>query len=103
MKRTKIPASMANELALHEAKPEEIRGQTLSRLRGLLRLRRDHFDELNKAAVILLDRSIYAAYCDCIDIGAGEGARSILRDMHEAVLPRMRSRRERLGAVVIEK
>jgi hypothetical protein len=63
------------------AKPEELRDGYLQRLRRLLRLRRDHFDELNEQGLRLLDRSIFAAYCDCIDIGQGEAAKAVLKDV----------------------
>lgn len=67
------------------AKPDQLRDGYLSRLRRLLRLRRDHFDELNEQGLRLLDRSIFAAYCDCIDIGQSEAARNILKDVRLTV------------------
>lgn len=63
------------------AKPEQMRDGYLDRLRRLLRLRRDHFEELNEQGLRLLDRSIFAAYCDCIDIGQGDAARAVLKDV----------------------
>jgi len=66
---------------LNRAKPEQLREGYLSRLRRLLRLRRDHMDELNEQGLRLLDRSIFAAYCDCIDIGQGDAARAVLKDV----------------------
>jgi hypothetical protein len=63
------------------AKPDQLRDGYLNRLRRLLRLRRDHFDELNEQGLRLLDRSIFAAYCDCIDIGQGEAAKAVLKDV----------------------
>jgi hypothetical protein len=63
------------------AKPDQLRDGYLSRLRRLLRLRRDHFDELNEQGLRLLDRSIFAAYCDCLDIGQGDAARTVLKDV----------------------
>lgn len=71
------------------AKPDQLRDGYLSRLRRLLRLRRDHFDELNEQGLRLLDRSIFAAYCDCLDIGQGEAAKGILKDVRLTLsLPR---------------
>src|SRR5436190_24041083 len=64
-----------------QAKPEQLREGYLSRLRRLLRLRRDHFEELNEQGLRLLDRSIFAAYCDCLDIGHGEAAKGVLKDV----------------------
>ena len=33
----------------------------------------------------MLDRSIFAAYCDCLDIGEGEAARGVLKDVRLTV------------------
>jgi hypothetical protein len=78
-----------NEPAIAPASPAQLRDGYLSRLRRLLRLRRDHFDELNDQGLRLLDRSIFAAYCDCIDIGEGDAARTVLKDVRLTVaLPR---------------
>ena len=61
------------------AKPEQLRDGYLNRLR------RDHFEELNEQGLRLLDRSIFAAYCDCLDIGQGDAARSVLKDVRLTV------------------
>ncbi len=71
--------SQIQEIA--HARPEQLREGYLSRLRRLLRLRRDHFEELNEQGLRLLDRSIFAAYCDCIDIGQGDAAKGVLKDV----------------------
>jgi hypothetical protein len=70
---------------IRRATPEQLRDGYLNRLRRLLRLRRDHFDELNEQGLRLLDRSIFAAYCDCLDIGQGDAARSVLKDVRLTV------------------
>ena len=67
------------------ATSEQLREGYLARLRRLLRLRRDHFDELNEQGLRLLDRSIFAAYCDCLDIGQGDAARAVLKDVQLTV------------------
>ena len=67
------------------ASPAELREGYISRLRRLLRLRRDHFEELNDQGLRLLDRSIFAAYCDCLDIGEGDAAKSVLKDVRLTV------------------
>jgi hypothetical protein len=64
---------------------DQLRDGYLNRLRRLLRLRRDHFEELNEQGLRLLDRSIFAAYCDCIDIGQGDAARAVLKDVRLSV------------------
>ena len=70
-RRSSDPLSIVPNI--ERARPEQLREGYLSRLRRLLRLRRDHFEELNEQGLKLLDRSIFAAYCDCIDIGQGSG------------------------------
>lgn len=57
----------------------ELQGIFLRRLRRLLQLRRDHEGQLNIEGIRLLDRSIYATYCDCISVGAPEAAQEVLR------------------------
>lgn len=74
---------------VRQATKEQLREGYLQRLRRLLRLRRDHFEELNEQGLRLLDRSIFATYCDCIDIGQGDEARGVLKDVRLTVpLPR---------------
>ena len=77
---------------INRARPEQLKDGYLARLRRLLRLRRDHYDELNDAGLRLLDRSIFAAYCDCLDIGQGEAARSVLKDVRLTVVLSERKR-----------
>ena len=67
------------EASPSDAKPVSLQGVYLSRLQRLLRLRRRHEHELNGQGILLLDRSIFAAYCDCIEVGSDEKARSVLR------------------------
>jgi hypothetical protein len=68
------------------ATSDQLREGYLQRLRRLLRLRRDHFEELNDQGLRLLDRSIFAAYCDCLDIGQGDAARGVLKDVRLTVV-----------------
>jgi hypothetical protein len=70
---------------IENATTGQLREGYLSRLRRLLRLRRDHYDELNDQGLRLLDRSIFAAYCDCLDIGEGDAARAVLKDVRLTV------------------
>jgi hypothetical protein len=58
--------------------PASLRAVYLQRLQRLLRLRRQHQQELNKQGLRLLDRSLFAAYCACRDAGAEVEARAIL-------------------------
>ncbi len=46
----------------------------LQRLRRLIRLREHHREDLNDDGLWLLDRSIFATYRDCIEVGAGFAA-----------------------------
>jgi hypothetical protein len=65
-----------------DADVRDLQEAYLERLRRLLRLRRDHHAQLNEVGVHLLDRSIFAAYCDCLDVGAGLLAQHLLREGH---------------------
>jgi len=58
---------------------EDLQKAYVQRLRRLLRLRRDHDCQLNDVGLRLLDRSIFAAYCDCRDVGADSFAQHLLR------------------------
>ena len=51
----------------------------LQRLERLKRLRLQHEGELNPRGIRLLDRSAFAAYCACRDIGAEQEALQILQ------------------------
>jgi len=64
--------------------PASLRAVYLQRLQRLLRLRRKHEQELNRQGLRLLDRSLFAAYCACRDVGAQDEARAILTkaDIH---------------------
>jgi hypothetical protein len=73
------------EPRIAHAQSAQLRDGYLSRLRRLLRLRRDHFEELNDQGLRLLDRSIFAAYCDCLDIGEGDAAKDVLKDVRLTV------------------
>jgi hypothetical protein len=57
----------------------EMRGVYLRRLQRLLQLRKNHEGQLNFDGIRLLDKSIYATYCDCISVGALEAAQEVLR------------------------
>lgn len=52
----------------------------LLRLERLLRVRREHaaLSTANDWWAKLLSRAIYSTYCDCIELGVGEDARSLL-------------------------
>lgn len=65
---------------LVEADQEELRRQYLDRLRRLLRLRRRHLDDLNEQGILLLDRSIFAAYRECATVNALEEAKAVLAE-----------------------
>jgi hypothetical protein len=51
----------------------------LQRLERLQRLRLQHERELNPRGIRLLDRSAFAAYCACREIGAEQEALQILQ------------------------
>ena len=66
------------EVPIALSNPASLRGLHLERLERLLRLRYQHEQELNKQGLRLLDRSVFAVYCDCRDADAEEDARRIL-------------------------
>jgi len=70
---------------LSEPGAAALRSIHLERLRRLLHLRRQYERELNARGLRLLDRSVFAAYCDCRDIGAEEQACALLREAHVPV------------------
>lgn len=57
----------------------------LARLRRLLRLRRDHAEEMNAQGVSLMDNCIVATFQDCVRVGAAEEARKIMADVRTAI------------------
>jgi hypothetical protein len=77
--------TQTSETRIAPATSAQLKDGYLSRLRRLLRLRRDHFEELNDQGLRLLDRSIFAAYCDCLDIGEGDAAKDVLKDVRLTV------------------
>ena len=65
----------------------ELQTHYIGRLRRLLQLRQAHLGELNQEGVWLLDRSIFATYCDCVEVGAGLAAQDALRSQPSAEGP----------------
>ena len=51
----------------------------LARLRRLLRLRKEQSKKLNQGGLRLIDRAIYATYCDAADCGVTEAAQRLLQ------------------------
>ncbi len=72
----------APQVGLFEAvlQEEALRDVYLQRLERLVQLRQRHYYDLNEQGLRLLDHSIFAAYCDCRDLGAEENARGALRE-----------------------
>lgn len=67
-------------LSLTLASTASLREIFLQRLQRLQQLRQRHQRQLNGHGLRLLDRSVFAAYCDCRDAGAEEEARAFLRN-----------------------
>ena len=61
--------------------PADQRRVYLQRLERLQRLRLEHEGELNQRGIRLLDRSLFATYCICRDIGAKQEALAILANI----------------------
>jgi len=56
----------------------------LGRLNRLLRLRAEQSRQLNEDGLLLIDRSIYATYCDAVDLGVADEAQKLL---HRSAAP----------------
>jgi len=50
----------------------------LQRLSRLLKLRAEQSGLLNEDGLRLIDRTIYATYCDAVDVGVAEEARRLV-------------------------
>ena len=84
-------------LLLTTLEGDALRQLQVSRLERLLRLRRQHELELNRQGLRLLDRAVFAAYCECRDHGTDGEARRLLR---QARLEEARSTARRQQAPV---
>jgi hypothetical protein len=69
----------ASAATLTTANPPVLAHHFLSRLERLVQLRKTEAERLTDQGIQLLDRTIYSTLCDCIDSGASEVARAILR------------------------
>ena len=70
---------MAAPVTENEASYSPLQLHFLRRLNRLLRLRQEQRAELNTDGVRLIDRAIYATYCDACDIGVTEEDQKLLR------------------------
>lgn len=70
---------VVSPLTENEADYSPLQLHFLRRLNRLLRLRREQGTELNRDGVRLIDRAIYATYCDASDVGVTEEAQNLLR------------------------
>ncbi len=59
----------------------------LQRLSRLLKLRSEQSDQLNDDGLRLIDRTIYATYCDAVDVGVTEEAQRLLQRSAAATAP----------------
>ena len=56
----------------------------LQRLNRLLKMRDEQSGQLNEDGLRLMDRTIYATYCDAVDVGVTEEAQKLL---HRSAAP----------------
>jgi len=70
---------MAAPVTENEASYSPLQLQFLRRLNRLLRLRQEQRAELNSEGLRLIDRAIYATYCDACGVGVAEEAQKLLR------------------------
>jgi hypothetical protein len=68
------------ELKILDSDAASLKSVYVDRIERLLRLRREHDQELNSQGIRLLDRAIFAAYCACREAGLEDKAKSILFD-----------------------
>ena len=76
-----MDAKQPTELNILDSDPVSLKSVYVDRIERLLRLRREHEQELNGQGIRLLDRAIFAAYCACREAGVEHEAKNIL---HEA-------------------
>ena len=57
----------------------------LARLSRLLKLRSEQNDQLNEGGLRLIDHTIYATYCDAVEVGVAEEAQKLLHRHAETV------------------
>lgn len=81
IQETKGGTEMASPVTENEAEYSPLQLHFLRRLQRLLRLRTEQSDELNGDGLRLIDRAIYATYCDATDVGVAEAAQDILREV----------------------
>ena len=62
-----------------QATQGQVKAIFLDRLERLLRMRRDYREDLNPLGLRLMDRAIDATYRDCVDFGAAEKARELMK------------------------
>ena len=75
-----MDATQPTEFKILDSDPASPKRVYADRMERLLRLRREHEQELNSQGIRLLDRAIFAAYCACREAGVEETAKSILLD-----------------------
>lgn len=59
----------------------------IQRLGRLLKLRNEQSGQLNEDGLRLIDRTIYATYCDAVDVGVTEEAQRLLQRSAAATAP----------------
>ena len=64
---------------LRVSSPEELKKHYMSRLKRLLRLRKDHKEDLSNAGLWLLDSLTFVTFCDLRDLGCEAEAKSALK------------------------
>lgn len=60
-------------------RPQALQRLFLTRLRRLTWLRRSCSDQMDGNTLRVLDKSIYSTYCDCVEVGANDEAREMLK------------------------
>lgn len=76
---TELAAGPASVSRGEVERPADLKDHYVERLRRLLQLRSEHLGDLNHDGLWLLDRCIFATYCDCLEVGASPAAQAALR------------------------
>lgn len=82
------PISQDSKRSRGTRSTRQFRRLFLDRLEGMVAFRRQQarIRVPGDPNLRLLDRAVYSTFCDCIDLGAGEEARAILRQEDAAMM-----------------
>lgn len=83
---------------MRAALPDEMHDGFIERLRHLLWLKRDHFDELNARGVAMLNRAIISSFDDCVSLTLSSADFARLRELQHPTAAPTQPRRHKTTA-----